>query len=272
MNWKRWLIGELSWRRLLIALVEIYLLVMLGGLLIADRLIFLPRESSYTRLLPGVFRVPVNDLESVAVMAFTNQPSAPVILYLHGNAEDIGELSSLFEEYAAQGFTVYAFDYRGYGCSDGKPGTRHARQDAEAVYQYITKTCGVDPKRLIIHGRSVGAAFAIQLAADHPETGGLVVQSGFVSAFRTVTKRTVFIFDALRNHRLIRKIACPVLFIHGNLDAVIPIWHGRELYDVAPEPKDFYEVDGAGHDDVPDVGGEAYWARIRAFASGLTAR
>lgn len=259
--------GEISWRRILLSLFEIYLLVMLGGLLIADRLIFLPQPSSYTPLLPGVFRIPVNERESVAMMVFTNQPAAPAVLFLHGNAEDIGELAPLFEEYAAQGFNVYAFDYRGYGCSDGKPGTRHARQDAEAVFQHMIRERGVDPKRLIIHGRSVGAAFAIRLAADHPEIGGLVVQSGFVSAFRTVTQAPVFVLDTLRNDRLIRRIKCPVLFIHGRQDVVIPIWHGRELFENAPEPKFFNEIEGAGHDDVPEVAGADYWERIKDFAA-----
>jgi fermentation-respiration switch protein FrsA (DUF1100 family) len=106
----------------------------------------------------------------------------------------------------------------------------------------------------------------VPLAADHP-VGGLIVQSGFVSAFRTLTRLPLFPLDKGRNLRTIRRVRCPILIVHGLRDAIIPPWHGRALYDAAPSPKEFLWTAGAGHDDVPDEGGEAYWTRLVSFAS-----
>lgn len=263
-EWSRWVVGTFSWRRVLISLVEIYVLVMLGGYWISDSLIFQPQPSSYTLKEPDVFRIPVTPREQVAMMGLTNHPGAPVVLYLHGNAEDIGENRDIFEAYAARGFQVYALDYRGYGCSDGKAGTRRAMEDAEAAWRHLVRERGVDPRRLIIHGRSVSAAYAIALAAEHG-AAGLVVQSGFVSAFRVLTRYPLFPVDRLRGERWIRRVRCPILFIHGMRDEVIPFWHGQALYEAASAPKEFFWVKEAGHDDIPEVAGEAYWERLRVF-------
>jgi fermentation-respiration switch protein FrsA (DUF1100 family) len=265
-SWKKWLLGELSVRRVLLSLVEIYLLVMAGGFLISDRLMFCPQSPGYRPDEPGVFRIPAEGGERIAMLERASRPGAPAVLFLHGNAEDIGDLRPFFEEYASRGFHVFAFDYRGYGRSDGRAGTRHARQDAEAAYRYLVEQRGVDPAKLIIHGRSLGAAFAVELAAAHP-VGGLVVQSGFVSAFRTVTRLPLFPLDKLRSSRTIRRVRCPVLLIHGVKDVIIPFWHGQALYGAAPSPKFFYWLKEAGHDDVAETGGGEYWGRLRRFAA-----
>jgi pimeloyl-ACP methyl ester carboxylesterase len=270
VDWKKRLVGEFSLRRLALSLVEIYLLVMIAGYLISDHLIFCPQEPAYRLDEPGFFRIAVDGQEQIAMFEEPGPPDAPAVLYIHGNAEDIGDLRPFFQDYAARGFRVFSFDYRGYGRSDGKAGTRHASRDAEAAYQYLVKERGVAPDRLIIHGRSVGAAFGIELAAAHP-VGGLVVQSGFVSAFRTLTRYPLFPLDKLRSGRTIRRVTCPVLVIHGSRDSVIPPWHGQALYDAARSPKSYYGSPDAGHDDVAEAGGE-YWTRLSRFGSMVDGR
>jgi fermentation-respiration switch protein FrsA (DUF1100 family) len=72
-------------------------------------------------------------------------------------------------------------------------------------------------------------------------------------------------FDKLRNDRRIREISCPLLVIHGEADGVIPIWHGRKLYDLAPVPKQCWWVPHAGHNDIVTTDAQGYWSHIRAF-------
>jgi fermentation-respiration switch protein FrsA (DUF1100 family) len=64
---------------------------------------------------------------------------------------------------------------------------------------------------------------------------------------------------------MIGRVACPVLVVHGSRDELIPVALGRALFDAAAEPKEWYEVEGAGHNDLPFVGGRAYVERVHAF-------
>ena len=133
-RWKRWVIGDLTLRRLLRSLAEIYLCILAFAWLFSDRIAFQPPSPAYAEG-NGIYRLPVAGGQKIAVLALTNAAAAPVVLYAHGNAEDLGGMRDVMEEYRAAGFEVYAFDYRGYGISDGKPTTGNAYADIDAVYR-----------------------------------------------------------------------------------------------------------------------------------------
>jgi len=201
------------------------------------------------------------------MLALTNAAARYVILYAHGNGEDIGpDLRGYLSEFCGHGFSVYAFDYRGYGISDGKPGTFRACADAEAAYQNLVQDKGISPDRIVLYGHSLGAALALDLAARH-KVAGLIVESGFVTAFRVRTAIPLFPLDKFRNNSRIREVHCPVLVMHGEIDDVIPVWHGRELYRLAPEPKLAYWPEGASHNNVRDFNQQKYWKRMQEFVA-----
>lgn len=232
----------------------------------ADRLIFLPPTSSYSERSLPIVLVPAGDGVRIAALHLQN-PTAPfTVLYSHGNAEDLGHLAPLLEQLRRSGFSVLAYDYRGYGLSTGGPPTaRGAYLDLEAVYRYAVEDLRVPPARLILLGRSVGSGPATELAAREP-VGGLIVESGFVSAFRVLTRIQLLPFDRFPNLRHIRKANCPVLVIHGTEDEVISPSHGQRLFDAAPAPKRLLWIEGAGHNDLVSVAGGKYWEALRSFA------
>ena len=265
-RWRRFVFGTFSWRRVITSFVLIYLCVMVAGWFLSDYLIFLPPPRSYHAGGP-YFRVPVTAQESIGMLALTN-PAAPyVLLYAHGNGEDIGaDLQDEMREFLARGFEVYAFDYRGYGISDGKPGHGRALADAEAAYQHLVRDRKIAPGRIILYGHSVGAAMALDLAARH-KVGGLVIESAFVTAFRVRTQIPLFPIDKFRNNRHMREVHCPVLVMHGEIDDAIPCWHGRELYRLAPEPKQAYWAHMANHNNVRISNDAEYWKQVRTFVA-----
>ncbi len=236
---------------------------------LSDRMIFLPPPSSYdARQLP-VTLVRTEDGAEVAVLYLPNPAARFTLLYSHGNAEDLGHLLPLLEELRAAGFAVLAFDYRGYGLSsDDRPSARGAYADENAAYRYATQTLHIPPAQLIVHGRSVGTGPAVALAAREP-VAGLVVESGFVSAFRVLTYLPLLPFDKFPNLRNIRQVRCPVFVIHARHDEVIPFWHGQRLLAAAAEPKYAWWAEGAGHNDLVMVTGEQYFTALRGFASKL---
>jgi pimeloyl-ACP methyl ester carboxylesterase len=263
-RWRRFVLGRFSWSRVILSCILIYLLIMVAGWILSDRLLFLPPPCSYHE--GKVYsRVPVTGSQYIGMLALTN-PAAPyVILYAHGNGEDIGpDLRSYLAEFLPRGFEVYAYDYRGYGISDGQPGYWRARADAEAAYQHLVHDRHIPPERIIVYGHSLGAALALQLAARHP-VAGLVIESPFLTAFRVKTVVPVFPVDKFRNRDRIREIRCPVLVMHGVLDSSIPVWHGRELFRLAPEPKLGYWPPHGEHCNVRFSNPAAYWKQMDRF-------
>lgn len=254
-------------KSLLLVAVLAYVGLILVAYFAADRLIFLPPASSYSDAQLPIRLVPTADGARIAVLHLPNPGSSFTLLYSHGNAEDLGHLAPLLQQLQSAGFAVLAYDYRGYGLSTGgPPSAEGAYGDIAAVYRHATEELQIPPSQIILYGRSVGSGPAVHLAARHP-VAGLIIESGFTSAFRVVTHLPLLPFDRFPNLRTIRDVQGPVLVIHGRQDEVIPFSHGERLYDAAPEPKQFLWVQGAGHNDLVWVAGEAYWRALSNFAS-----
>ena len=251
-------------RAVLVTAVLVYVAFAAFAWLMSDRMIFQPPSPSYRAgQLPSVM-VPT-DGGSIATLHLPNPRAAVTVLYAHGNAEDLGQLAPYLEELRRTGFAVLAFDYRGYGMSTGSPpSAKGATSDMEAVYRHAVKTLAIPPSRIVLYGRSVGSGPATDLASRVP-IGGLVLESAFVSAFRVLTKVSLLPFDRFHNLRHIRRVRAPVLVIHGTADEVIPVSHGRLLYEAAGQPRQALWIDGAHHNDVPFVAGARYWSTLAAF-------
>jgi hypothetical protein len=254
----------------LVTVVVVYVAFAALAWLMADRMMFLPPRPSYRAGQLPIVMMPV-DGDSLATLQLPNPRAAVTVLVAHGNAEDLGQLAPFLEELRRAGFAVIAFDYRGYGMSTGgPPSVAGATRDMAAVYHHAVTTLKVPPSRLVLYGRSVGSGPATDLAARVP-IGGLVLESAFVSAFRVLTKVSLLPFDRFHNLRHIRRVRAPVLVIHGTADEVIPVSHGRRLYEAAVGPKVALWIEGAHHNDVSLVGGARYWSALAAFGRRIAA-
>lgn len=245
-----------------------YLALVVIGVFLSDKLIFQPQRSSY-KDSSEILKLRTADGKTISAISLPNPAAKVTLLYSHGNAEDIGDLRPWLEKLHASGFAVFAYDYHGYGTSEGVPSEKAAYSDIEAAYEYLTDTLHVPPQRIISYGRSVGNGASIDLASRKP-IGGLVVQSGFTSAFVLLTKVPLVPFDKFRNVSKIPYVKCPVLVIHGRNDNVIPFYNGERLFEAAPEPKKSYWVDGAGHNDLEWVAGADLLERIKTFSEQLS--
>jgi len=258
------LVGEVSWVQLLKSAVTVYLCLSVFGYFYSERAIFLPGPASY-KDSEEIVKIDVGDGELISGVFIGDPNSEFVLLYSHGNAEDIGHVRGILEDLAARGFGVFAYDYRGYGTSGGKASEKNVYRDAEAAYDYLVGKMGIPAGRIILMGRSVGGAVAIELARRR-EVGGVILESAFTSAIRVITKLPIFFWDRFVNIRKIGKVGCPVLVIHGQADEIVNISHGRRLFAKAKEPKECLWVAGAGHNDVmSEVAGEEYWDAIARF-------
>jgi fermentation-respiration switch protein FrsA (DUF1100 family) len=197
------------------------------------------------------------------------------ILYCHGNAGNITHREGNLRALAARGMAVLLFDYRGYGLSEGRPSEQGVYRDAEAAYRHLVDEHGIDPARIIVFGRSLGAAVALDLALREP-VAGLVMESAFenTSAMAKLQFPVLPIGWLLRskfdNLGRIGGLVAPLFMVHGDRDTLVPMAQGRAVFDAAPEPKRFYVIEGAGHNDTVEVGGRAYLDAFTEFCVECT--
>ena len=144
------------------------------------------------------------------------------------------------------GVAVFAYDYEGYGTSQGVPSEHHAYRDIDAAYDYLTGTLGVPPDRIIAYGFSAGGGPAVDLASRKP-LAGLIVESTFTSAFRVYLPIQVLPFDKFHNLEKITGVSSPVLILHGTADSVVPVQHAELLFHAAHEPKRLILFDDTDH-------------------------
>jgi fermentation-respiration switch protein FrsA (DUF1100 family) len=179
------------------------------------------------------------------------------ILFFHGNAGNIGDRVLLASLLAASGFDVMLFDYRGYGQSTGKPDERGTYLDAHAARAAMVARGGCNRARVVYLGESLGAAVAAEVALSSPPRA-LILQSAFTS-LRDVARRhyplpRFLIPDAYPTIRRIRSIESPVLVLHGDRDAIVPLSHGETLFEAARQPKHLHVFPGLGHNDLLRAG------------------
>jgi len=202
--------------------------------------------------------------------------SPGVLLWSHGNAGTIIDRLPVVQALHARGLSVLLFDYRGYGQSQGRPSEPGLYRDAEAMYEELTVRRAVAPERVVLFGSSLGAAVATETATRHP-AAGLILETPFPS----IPAVAQSLYGSLPLHLLLAarydvvsrlpNVRMPILVIHGDQDRIIPLALGRRVYDVAPQPKSFYVVPGADHNDIPWVAGPQYVQRLREFVEQVTA-
>ncbi len=197
-----------------------------------------------------------------------DSPGGATLLFFHGNAGNISHRVDSIALFHELGLNVLIIDYRGYGRSQGRPGEKGTYADAEAAWRYLTEHRDVKPEQIVIFGRSLGGAVAVELATRHTPAA-LIVESTFTSGADMARRMApwfprwlIFLrYDSLQR---IGQVHCPVLIVHSRDDEMIPFEQGRRLFAAAPSPKEFLELEG-GHNEGYLLCLETYRRTLRAF-------
>jgi len=251
------------WKRLLRSLLLGYAVFALFVYFRADSMIFLPRPASYQNT-EDILRINVTDTEQISALHLPNPEATYTLLYSHGNAEDLGDIRPTLDRLHDWGFSVFAYDYRGYGTSDGRPSEANSYEDIKAAYRYLIQQLDTPAEQIIPYGRSIGSGPSTHLAARQP-VAGLILESAFTSAFRVVFPLPLLPFDKFPNLENLQMVQVPVLVMHGKADRVIPFRHGQALYAAAPDPKLYLWVEAAGHNDFGWVAGDRHRQALEDF-------
>lgn len=204
-----------------------------------------------------------------------NPGSQHVLLFCHGNYGNISYNLERIRFHYNLGFSVLAFDYRGFGQSSGLgPTEQSTYADAEAVWQYLTSRRQVAPSRITVMGHSMGGAIAIDLATRHPDMAQLIVKSSFTSMQEVIESKPFyrpFPIERLLTHPFdslskVSQLEIPVLYVHGDQDPDIPAEMSQRLYDASPMPKQLWFATGANHNNISSLRGDAYSRVVKEFS------
>jgi fermentation-respiration switch protein FrsA (DUF1100 family) len=265
-----------------------YLVLLLVFRLSESRLLYAPGASRSLAPPPAGLglaptRVEIRSGDGVTLVAWVIRAPAMNtagrwLLICHGNAGNLSDAGRP-EHYAglrALGLNLLAFDYRGYGESGGSPSEAGLYRDAEAAYEYLRDTLRVPPERIVLFGHSLGSAVAVELATRVP-AAGLVLDGAMLSVIARAQEVYPYVpvrWIARSRYASIDRIGrlrLPKLFLHALADDVIPLAHGRRLFDAAPPPKTFVALAG-GHGDAFEADSAVYFGAIEQFLQDLSAR
>ncbi len=250
--------------------------------------LYYPEEMTGRIVTPEEVGIPFNDITiplpgemTIHGWLLDNNQEGPSMLFFHGNAGHLAmrlDILRYLMRLPEPPSRILIIDYPGYGRSTGKPSEKSLYESGNAACKFLLESATPKQMPVIVFGRSLGAAVALEIALNNP-VGGLVMEAPFRSV--PVMAREVFPFlpglglfarQKFDNESKITRVTVPLMIIHGDGDPVVPVSHGRYLNEIAPVSLGYFEIPGAGHDDPYLAGGKVYreaWCQFMAsFASG----
>ncbi len=194
------------------------------------------------------------------------------LLWFHGNAGNITHSLENILLLKPLKLNIFIFDYRGYGLSSGEPDEQGLYKDSFAAYEYLVQEKKVPTEKLFLFGRSLGGVCAVEVASQR-SAAGLILESTFTSAQDMASSMFPllpvgrFIKSRFNSLETIVSVRMPKLLLHGTEDEIVPNRLGRKLYAAAPEPKQFYDIANAGHNDTYATGGQPYFNALQKFVN-----
>lgn len=192
------------------------------------------------------------------------EPDSPVMLWFHGNAGNLTDRAEMGQEFARRGISVFLFDYRGFGRSEGRVSENGIFKDSLAAYDYVVS---LGAKRIVLYGESIGGPYAAYVARERKGVRAVVIENSFPSllALGNHFYKLGWVAPfAMRTTDWLNRAGVPVLVMHGTRDGVIPYALGKQLYDGLRVRKEML-TSHAGHCEIPVLDANRYYDTVTRF-------
>jgi hypothetical protein len=230
-------------------------------------LIFVPNSNAPSLVEAGLdgamteVRLTTGDgLDLLAWYRAPGDDNAPVLVFFHGNAGHIGHRAYRMSPFIEAGYGILLPEYRGYGGNPGRPSEDGLVADGRVALDFLTAR-GIDSRRLVFYGESLGSGVAVRMASEHG-CGALVLEAPYTSIAEVAQERywmfpvRALVLDKFDSLGRIAAARCPVLIMHGQHDRIVPVKFGRELFAAALEPKEFKLFADGGHVGLVEQGAD----------------
>lgn len=257
-----------------LTLAAAYLAICAAAYFLQRKLIYHPNRNEYsTPVEVGLplerFSILSSDSARFSVWRIAKTETRSVVVYFHGNADNISGNTDLYRTWFNLGASVIAFEYRGYLDSEGEPSEEAIGRDLAVLADTMRTWYGSGGVKVIAMGRSLGGAVAAKFATHYP-VDGLILESTFSSMNDVARMQFPFLPTKLLlrerydSQAIIHELRIPVLVVHSAADEVVPFHLGRKLYNAANEPKAFVEIQG-GHNSGIEISREKLESTYREF-------
>lgn len=232
-----------------------YLAIMLLMFLFQRRIIYHPEKNSGSPQINGFktaqeVEILTTDGERLHGWYAPPTTKAETIVYFHGNAGHLGHRATKLNAFAETGYGVFSVHWRGYGNSTGTPSEAGLMEDARAAINWLK----LSSEQMVFYGESLGSGVAVRMATEFPaklvmlEAAYISVQQRGKELYGWLPVKYL-LQDNFDSYHFIDKIHAPLVMIHGDKDTIIPVSHGKALFDKAVQPKKIYIYKGIGHTD-----------------------
>ena len=209
-----------------------------------DQILFIPKKKDKTTVhIPCLFQ------------KSTNSPNTnKIFIYFHGNAEDIFNTvsnSNIIKQ--SLPFDTLCMEYPGYSIYYSEKSAETIENDTLLLYDFLIKECNINPKDIVVCGRSIGTGAATYLASKR-KPGALILISP-IKSIRDTVKNLIgpmkyLVRERFNNYERIKDVTCPLLIIHGQKDSLIPYEDSIELTERTSGPYELVLPENMNHNDV----------------------
>ena len=248
-----------------------------------SRHLFYPRKLSRTSPPAGAvdLEIPVAEGVTLAARFHLAGPADPHVLFFHGNGEVVTDYDDIGSGFVAQAMSFLVVDYRGYGWSGGTPSASTMLRDSHVVLEFVREWLAGQQRagQLLVMGRSLGSACAIELAAAAtPQPAGLIIDSGFAHTLPLlhnlgldVEELGICEEEGFNNCRKMAAFANPTFILHAQHDQIIPPQDAADLHAAsAARYKELRMVPGADHNTIFERTGKLYFEVLRGFVNQVS--
>ncbi len=219
--------------------------------------------------------IPAGEGSSIGGRYHHADTKAPTILFFHGNGEIAADYDDLAPFFTNAGINFLPVDYRGYGRSTGEPSVTAMMTDCYNIYRFVRDFMAKknNPAPLILMGRSLGSAPALELASRYPDDiAALIIESGFAHLLPLIQLLGInpavhgITTDPVANLEKIKFYHGPTLIIHAEFDHIIPFSDGEALFHASPDSnKKMLKIPEANHNTIFAFGLDAYIKSVKSL-------
>jgi len=252
----------------IIFLIILYVLLFFILKRIATPKLFPEVPADYTTEDPDIELLTLKDGTRIATLDAIQPGTNWCILFSHGNAQDLNQCRPIIKRFKELGYSAFAYDYPGYGLSEGVASEKNFFRAAKEVYQYLIEEKGFQENQIVLYGYSIGSGPTSELAKT-TNAAAAIIEGGFTSPFRIYTRYGLLPGDFFHNIRKIRRIKKPLLVLHGTKDPTVPYSHGLRLFKKAKHPKQMETFLGGKHGNLFSDFENSYNKKLTEFIENL---